>query len=178
MVMEQRILGRVASERAGEQSRLPVHAVLDNIRSAFNTGSMFRTADAAGIVHLHLCGMTAMPPNYKLLKTALGAVDYVPWTYYKRTSDALRVLRLRGMAIVAIETAPEAASLFDVDWQMPCAVVFGNEVGGISADVLSECDTVVSIPMTGFKNTINVATAFGIVTYELHRQLLAREPRL
>ena len=155
-------------------TRIPVHAVLDNIRSAFNVGSMFRTADAAGIQHLHLCGMSAQPPNIKLLKTALGAHEYVPWTYYKNTVDAVRVLRARGIPVIAVETVDHATGLFDGALAQPCAVVFGHEVTGISAEVLALCDGAISIPMLGYKNTVNVATAFGVVVYELLRQSRGR----
>jgi 23S rRNA (guanosine2251-2'-O)-methyltransferase len=164
--MEQRLLGTMEN---GPTAMPPIHAVLDNVRSAFNTGSIFRTADAAGIAHLHLCGVTGFPPNHKLFKTALGALDYVPWTRYKNSLDAVRVLRLKGIPTIAIETAPHSISLFEFDWPPACAVIFGNEVTGISQEVLSRADSIVSIPMLGHKNTINVATAFGIVAYELLR---------
>ena len=150
--------------------RNPVHVVLDNIRSAFNVGSIFRTADAGAVEHIHLCGMTAYPPNRKLAKTALGAFDYVPWTHHEQATDAIALLREQDVPTVAVETADEAAPHTSFDWPQPVAIVFGNEVTGIRPEVLAVCDAAVRIPMRGHKNSINVATAFGIVLYEILRR--------
>jgi 23S rRNA (guanosine2251-2'-O)-methyltransferase len=149
--------------------RNPVHIVLDNLRSAFNVGSIFRTSDAGAVGHIHLCGMTAYPPNDKLAKTALGAFDYVPWTYYRDTVQAVERLRAEGIPVVAAEVGDDAQSLYSFSWPRPVAVVFGHEVRGIRPEVLQRCDAKVCIPMHGYKNTINVATAFGIVLYEVLR---------
>lgn len=147
--------------------RNPVQVVLDNLRSAYNVGSIFRTADAGAVEHIHLCGMSAHPPHRKLEKTALGAFDYVPWTYYERTTDALDRLGEQGIARVAVEVAPGAAPLHTFDWPRPVAIVFGNEVTGINDKTLRHCDATVHIPMHGYKNSMNVATAFGVVLYHL-----------
>ncbi len=147
--------------------RHPVHVVLDNLRSAFNVGSIFRTADAGGVAHIHLCGMSAHPPHRKLEKTALGAFDYVPWTYHERTADALGALGAAGIARVAVEVAPDAVPMYEFAWPSPVAIVFGNEVTGIGDRALAHCDAIVSIPMHGFKNSMNVATAFGVVLYHV-----------
>jgi 23S rRNA (guanosine2251-2'-O)-methyltransferase len=156
------------------QSRLvgrrPVHVVLDNIRSAFNVGSIFRTADAGVVEHIHLCGMTAFPPNRKLAKTALGAFDYVPWSYHERTERAICILAERGIPIVGIETLEMTVSHLEFDWPKPVAIVFGHEVQGVAPDILARCTAVVRIPMYGFKNSINVATAFGVILYEIVRR--------
>lgn len=149
--------------------RNPVHVILDNIRSAFNTGSIFRTADGGAVEHIYLCGMTAHPPNAKLAKTALGAFDYVPWTYFEKTEDAIRHVRDRGIPVLAVETTPAAVSVYDYPWQQPVAIIFGNEVTGILPEIWQSCDGCVRIPMCGFKNSMNVATAFGIVLYEILR---------
>jgi len=148
----------------------PVHAVLDNLRSAYNVGSIFRTADAGAVEHLHLCGMSAHPPHKKIAKTSLGAFEYVPWTYYERTRDALDGLRARGIPVVAVEVTKGAVAHSAFEWPKPVAVVFGNEVDGINAKTLRRCDAVVSIPMQGYKNSINVATAFGVILYEILRR--------
>jgi len=147
--------------------RNPVHVVLDNLRSAFNVGSIFRTADAGAVAHIHLCGMSAHPPHIKLAKTALGAFDYVPWTYHERTSDALEQIKREGITRVAIEVTPDAVPLHEFTWPKPVAIVFGNEVAGVNERVISHCDAVVKIPMHGHKNSMNVATAFGIVLYHV-----------
>ena len=150
--------------------RNPVHVVLDNIRSAYNVGSAFRTADAGAVEHVHLCGMSAHPPHKKIEKTALGAFEYVPWTYYERTTDALRALGERDIPCVAVEVADGAVPHMEYVWPRPVAVLFGNEVTGVNSKILSRCDAVVCIPMRGYKNSINVATAFGVVLYEILRQ--------
>ena len=147
--------------------RYPVHVVVDNIRSAFNVGSIFRTCDAGAAAHIHLCGMSAHPPHNKLEKTALGAFEYVPWTYYERTKECFTALRAQEVSIVGVEVAEGAADLFAFEWPRPVAVVFGNEVNGIHPRNLARCDYVVQIPMHGYKNSINVASAFGIVLYDI-----------
>jgi len=151
--------------------RQPVHIVLDNLRSAFNVGSIFRTSDAGAVQQIHLCGMSAHPPHKKLEKTALGALDYVPWTYYERTTDALKALKADGVQIVAVEVTPHAIPITDFGWHPPTAIVFGNEVTGINDRVLKASDAAVHIPMHGYKNSMNVATAFGIVLYEVLRHV-------
>lgn len=147
--------------------RNPVHVVVDNIRSALNVGSIFRTADAGAVAHLHLCGMSAHPPHKKLEKTALGAFAYVPWTYYERTKDCFAALKELGIPVVAIEVAEGARDLHDFPWPRPVAVVIGNEVNGIHPRNIARCDEVVQIPMHGYKNSINVANAFGIVLFDI-----------
>jgi len=150
--------------------RQPLHVVLDNIRSAYNVGAMFRTADACAVAHVHLCGMSAHPSHKKLEKTALGAFDYVPWTYHERTSDCLAALRAEGIALVAAEVCEGAVPLTGFQWPRPAAVIVGNEVNGIAEKHLRRCDHVIQIPMNGYKNSINVATAFGILLYDATAQ--------
>lgn len=147
--------------------RNPVHAVLDNLRSAYNVGSIFRTADAGAVARIHLCGMTAHPPHTKLEKTALGAFEYVPWTYHERVKDCLAGLRADGVTLVACEVADDAVPLGRYDWPCPVAIVVGNEVTGINESIRRRCDATVRIPMHGYKNSINVATAFGVVLYHI-----------
>ena len=154
-------------EALDPRERNPIHVVVDNIRSAYNVGSIFRTGDAGAVAHIHLCGMAAHPPHPKLEKTALGAFAYVPWTYYERTKDCIAALREQGIPVFAVEVAEGARDLHEVDWPRPVAVVLGNEVNGIHPRNLARCDGAVQIPMHGYKNSINVATAFGIVVYDI-----------
>ncbi len=153
--------------------RVPVQVVLDNLRSAFNVGSIFRTSDAARVAHLHLCGITAYPPNRKIARTSLGATRYVPWTYSASTIDAVRGLKESGSRVVALETSPSARSYLDVDYTLPLALLLGHEVRGLSPEILALADDVVTIPMHGVKNSINVATSYGVVLFEI----LRRTPR-
>jgi tRNA G18 (ribose-2'-O)-methylase SpoU len=150
--------------------RRPLYVVLDNLRSAYNVGSIFRTCDAGAVAHLHLCGMSAHPPHTKISKTALGAQDYVPWTYHERVTRAIAALQADGVPVFAAEVAPGADLYHEFVWPQPAAVVFGNEVDGISEKVRARCDGTVRIPMNGLKNSINVATAAGILIYEVLRQ--------
>jgi len=157
---------------------LPVCAVLDNIRSLYNVGSIFRTADAAGVERLILCGITAAPPHPSLRKTALGADERVAWEQSRNGVAALARLRLAGYRVAAIETGEGAVDLFDWQPEFPLAVVFGNEVEGVSPAMLDMCDVRVSLPMHGIKRSLNVATAAGVVFYELlrRRRLVVQSP--
>ena len=161
---------KIPDENRLELPRNPVHVIVDNIRSAYNVGSFFRTSDAGAVEHIHLCGMSAHPPHKKIEKTSLGAFEYVPWTYYERTSTAVDLLREQGISIVAIETSENAKAHTKFVWPKPTAIIFGNEVNGVNDKILRRCDAVVSIPMLGHKNSINVATAYGVVLYEVLRQ--------
>ena len=161
---------RTPADQLPKIERNPVHVVLDNLRSAYNVGSIFRTSDAGAVEHIHLCGMSAHPPHKKLEKTALGAFDYVPWTYHERTTDALEELGQKDIFRVAVEVTENSVPVPDFEWPTPVAIVFGNEVTGINERVLLACDATVRIPMHGYKNSMNVATAFGIVLYEVLRR--------
>lgn len=139
----------------------------------YNVGAFFRTADAAGLERLILCGITAHPPQPGVAKTALGAEQSVAWEYYTDSQIPLRIYRSKGYQLAAIETGASAIDLFDWQPRWPVCVVFGNEVDGLSPDLLSICDVHVRLPMHGAKNSLNVATAGGVVAYELlrkHRQ--------
>ena len=155
---------------------LPVAALLDNIRSLYNVGAFFRTADAVSIEKLYVCGITGYPPHRGIAKTALGAEDTVPW---ERCGESLLVaqsLRSRGYEIAAVETSLHAVDLFDWAPSFPVCVIFGNEVDGVGPELSAFCDTHVRIPMLGTKHSLNVATAGGVILYELlrkHRSLRA-----
>jgi 23S rRNA (guanosine2251-2'-O)-methyltransferase len=149
---------------------LPVSVLLDNVRSLYNVGSFFRTADAAGIERLHLCGITGRPPKRAITKTALGAEDTVPWDHSWDAPAVGRSLHDRGVELAAIETSVHAVDLFDWQPRFPVCVIFGHEVDGISKELLAMCDTHIRIPMFGTKHSLNVATAGGVVIYELLRK--------
>ena len=156
--------------------RLPIVVVLDNIRSLYNTGAFFRTADACAIERLVLCGITPRPDQggrqqRAIAKTALGAELTVPWEHYADTPTALTTLTAR-YHIVAVETAPTAVELYDWTPTWPVCLVFGHEREGVSEDVAKYVQTSVRIPMLGEKRSLNVATAAGVVLYELVRRHL------
>jgi tRNA G18 (ribose-2'-O)-methylase SpoU len=153
--------------------RLPLSVVLDNVRSMYNVGAFFRTADGAGIERLLLSGITARPPKNAITKTALGAEERVPWQALEDLSACLVGLRGEGYEIAAIETSTRAVDLFDWHPHFPVCVLFGHEVEGLSADVLAACDRHVRIPMLGLKHSLNVASAGAVVMYELLRKYRA-----
>ena len=149
---------------------LPVAVVLDNVRSMYNVGAFFRTADAARVEKLYLCGITGKPPKRAITKTALGAEETVPWEHTWEPAPLVAGLRSRGWEIAAIETSVHAVDLFDWQPRFPVCLVFGHEVEGIRKEVAAMCDTHVRIPMLGAKHSLNVATAGGVAIYELLRK--------
>jgi 23S rRNA (guanosine2251-2'-O)-methyltransferase len=156
-----------------------VIVLLDNIRSLYNTGSILRTADASGIERVVLCGITPRPDQGSrqrraIAKTALGAEDSVPWEYQPDAHAALESLATAGYHIVAVETSPEAVNLFEWTPRWPVCLVFGHEVDGVSSALAAHVETVIRIPMLGEKRSLNVATAAGVVLYELLRLRLYR----
>ena len=147
-----------------------VEALLDNVRSTFNVGAMFRTADGAGLRRLHLCGITPTPDNPKIGKTALGAETALPWVYHLNAVDAAEALKEQGLRLWALEGGEKAQSLFDAAPDLPGApilLVVGNELSGVDPDLLACCERVVAIPMQGIKRSLNVAIAFGVAAYFL-----------
>lgn len=151
--------------------RFRVAVVLDQIRSAYNVGSFFRTADAVGLERIYLCGITPRADNAQVAKTALGAHQTVPWEWHYDTLVPLRALSARGFQIAAVETGEESTCLFEYTPRWPVALVFGNEITGLSQEILTACDIRISIPMRGRKGSLNVATAGGVVLYDLLRRL-------
>jgi len=149
---------------------LPVAVLLDNVRSLYNVGAFFRTADAAAVERLYLSGITGRPPKRAIAKTALGAEETVPWEHSWEPVAVIEGLRGRGFEIAAVETTVQAVDLFDWAPRFPVCVVFGHEVEGIRPAVSALCDTHVRIPMLGAKHSLNVATAGGVVIYELLRK--------
>jgi 23S rRNA (guanosine2251-2'-O)-methyltransferase len=146
-----------------------VEVLLHNVRSLYNVGAFFRTADAVGLSRLHLSGFTGSPPSKQIAKTALGSELTVPW----QRADPLALVddrRRAGWETVAIEVVDDAIDLFDWQPRFPVLVVFGHEVDGLPADIVQRCDTRVRIPMVGMKGSLNVATAGGVVLYELFRK--------
>jgi len=151
-----------------------VIVLLDNIRSLYNTGSILRTADASGVDRVVLCGITPRPDQggrqrRAIAKTALGAENSVQWEYKPDAHAALRSLAAEGYQTVAVEISPDAANLFEWTPRWPVCLVFGHEVDGVSSTLTTHVDTVIRIPMLGQKRSLNVATAAGVVLYELLR---------
>src|SRR6185437_8752415 len=153
---------------------LPVCVLLENVRSLYNVGSFFRTGDAVGLERLYLTGITGYPPQKMITKTALGAEETVPWERCGDARERILDLRGRGYEIAAIETSVHAVDLFEWQPRFPVCVVFGHETDGLTAEVGALADTHVRIPMLGRKHSLNVATAGGVVLYELLRKYRGR----
>jgi len=144
-----------------------VYLILHNIRSAYNVGSIFRTADAAGVKKVYLCGYTPTPDNQKVVKTSLGAEKYIPWEYYKQTWRLLKKLNANGIQIIALEQTKKSADYRQFKPRFPLALVVGNEVRGLSKKILTYADKIIAIPMYGKKESLNVVVATGITLYKL-----------
>jgi len=149
-------------------SKGTVSVLLDNIRSAWNVGSIFRSADGFGLAHAYLCGITPTPENDAVRKTSLGAEDSVPWSYHKDAVKLAKGLKREGWRILALEEDRKALRLEDFSGSTQRSVlILGNEVTGVDPELLKFCDEILYIPMQGDKKSFNVATAFGIAAYTL-----------
>lgn len=166
-------LGRVTPDAFKEQPKLPIVVVVDNVRSALNVGSIFRTADAFALEKIYLCGITATPPHREILKTALGSTETVAWEHFQETTAAVMELKAQGYQTFAVEQAEGSLPLqtLDIQPQQKTALVFGNEVDGVGEDVIEVCENCLEIPQFGTKHSINVAVCVGIVTWELVKKI-------
>ncbi len=162
-------LGRKTVEEFKMATKTPIIAVLDNIRSMHNVGSVFRTADAFLIEAIFLCGYTPQPPHRDINKTALGSTESVDWMYYPTTTDAVIELQKNGYQVYAIEQVEGSISLEKMHYtgDQKIAVVFGNEVEGVSDEVLALTDGCIEIPQSGMKHSLNISVAAGIVLWEI-----------
>ncbi|NML23306.1 RNA methyltransferase [Pseudoflavitalea sp. G-6-1-2] len=164
-------LNRLSVDQFRQSEKVPVVVVLDNIRSMHNVGSVFRTCDAFLLQCVYLCGYTPQPPHRDINKTALGATETVEWKYFDTTIAAVEQLKEQGYSIWAIEQVQDSVPLhqFTYDAEKPLAIVFGNEVEGVDADVVKACHGSIEIPQLGMKHSLNISVAAGIVLWELVR---------
>ncbi len=164
-------LNRLTPEEFKRSKKTPVIAVLENIRSAYNVGSVFRTADAFLLESIYLIGYTAQPPHKEIKKTALGAEDTVEWHYFADTKSAIENLKNNGYKVFAVEQVVNSISLenLTIDNDEKIAVIFGNEVSGVEQDNILLCDGCIEIPQLGMKHSLNIATAAGVVLWEIIR---------
>ena len=153
------------------EKRLSITVILDNIRSALNVGAIFRTCDAVNVENLFLCGITAYPPHNRIPKTALGATETVHWRHFDSTRKAIETIRqCNDVTIISSELTCNAVSIWEYGFRPPLAIVFGNEVSGISDEILNISNATIKIPMFGKKQSLNVATSVGVTLYEIVRQ--------
>jgi 23S rRNA (guanosine2251-2'-O)-methyltransferase len=168
----------VAEFKAGE--KMPVVLVLDNVRSMHNIGSIFRTADGFAVEKICLCGITAQPPHREIEKTALGATQSIEWSYFPRPLQAIEQLRAAGYYIVAVEQAENSTALqhLEIKNNEKYALVFGNEVNGVSDEVMQVIDTCVEIPQFGTKHSFNIVVSAGIVLWDIFSKMTALQRHL
>lgn len=169
-------LGRKTVEEFRRSEKNQIIVVLENIRSAYNVGSVFRTADAFLLQGLYICGYTAHPPHKEIKKTALGAEETVSWQYFNKSSEAIEEVRKEGYKVFAVEQAVNSCPLQQVEFDKneKLAVIFGNEVTGVEQSTLVLCDGCIEIPQLGMKHSLNIATAAGVVLWELVRNRISR----
>ncbi len=166
-------LDRISAEEYKSSIKTPLIVILDNIRSLNNIGSVFRTADAFLIEKIYLCGITAQPPHKDIHKTALGATDSVEWEYVENIAELLQSLKDRNVVILSIEQSEGSIPLndFKVKNETTYAVIFGNEVKGVSQEVVSKSDAVIEIPQCGTKHSLNISVSTGVVIWDLFCKL-------
>lgn len=152
--------------------RFPVYALIENVRSLYNVGSIFRTSDAIRLKLLYLTGYTGYPPKKEIDKTALGAVDSVPWIHHRDPMQAVEEIKSNKISLVALEHTSKSIPYMEFDFTPPCCIMFGNEVEGLSEELLARADYAVDIPMYGLKQSLNVAVAYGIIMYHILDRLI------
>tara|TARA_B100001250_G_scaffold412576_1_gene444163 strand:- start:396 stop:932 length:537 start_codon:yes stop_codon:yes gene_type:complete len=165
-------LQRITVKEFKSAEKTPITIVLDNVRSALNVGAIFRTSDAFLIENIILCGITRIPPNKEIRKVALGATNSVNWKFEKNTLNAVSKLKQDGYYIMSIEQADKSSKLNNFTLpKKPLAIIMGNEVNGVSEDVINISDEVMEIPQFGTKHSLNISVTTGIVVWELWRKL-------
>ena len=154
-----------------------IYVVLDNVRSAQNVGSFFRTSDSLSVDKIFLCGITSVPPNKEILKTALGATESVKWEYFETTSQCIESLKNKDFSIICIEQTEKSLMLdkYEFNLDKNICLVFGNEIEGVSKDIIEMADDCVEIPQLGTKHSLNVSVAGGIVIWDLLSRKLRRK---
>jgi len=165
-------LNRISVNEFKEQQKAPMVVVLDNVRSALNVGSAFRTADAFALEKIYLCGITAQPPHREILKTAIGATESMEWVYKEDTATVVKTLKEAGYEVWAVEQAEQRTWLQDFTFSPSgkYALVFGNEVTGVSEEVMALVDGALEVPQFGTKHSLNISVCIGVVCWELFRQ--------
>jgi len=168
-------LNRISIEEFKNSSKTPIKVILDNIRSAHNVGSIFRTCDAFLIDEIILCGITASPPNKEIRKTALGSSDSVKWSYFENTKEVIQKLKKEKFQIISIEQADKSTRLedFNVNSKKKYALIFGNEIKGVNQKLIDMSDVVVEIPQFGTKHSFNVSVSVGIVIWDFFSKIKA-----
>jgi 23S rRNA (guanosine2251-2'-O)-methyltransferase len=167
---------RLSPDESKTVDRFPIYVILDNIRSLYNVGSIFRTSDAARINKLILTGYTPHPPRKEIEKTALGATESVPWEYVRDPHDMITALKETGVRICALEHTDKSLPYLRLTkGDFPLCLIVGNEITGVSRNIIEQCDCAVDIPMFGMKQSLNASVAYGIAVYGFVH-ILSQEP--
>lgn len=181
--LENSELGRLTPEEFEKAAKMPLVVVLDNVRSGYNVGSIFRTCDAFPVQAIYLCGITCHPPHKEINKTALGSDETVAWKYFKTTQEAVASLKEQGYKVYAVEQTDKSAML-GTSPPIPLstgrggaegerlAVIFGHEVDGVKQEVIDLCDGCIEIPQGGTKHSLNIAVSAGVVLWEFYREFV------
>ena len=162
-------LDRKSVHEFKQADKIPIIAVLENVRSAYNVGSVFRTADAFLIEAVYLCGYTAFPPHKEIRKTALGADETVTWKHFKNTIEAIADLRAQGYALFSVEQVQDSVKLQAFEAPQKLALIFGNEVTGVEESTIAQTDGCIEVPQLGMKHSLNISVAAGVVLWEVVR---------
>lgn len=157
--------GRPTVEELSQQEKFPFFCLVENIRSLYNVGSIFRTSDALRLSCLYLTGYTGKPPRKEIDKTALGSVPTVPWKYFTNPMEAIADLKSKNIALIALEHTTASIPYHQFDFSFPFCIMLGNEVEGLSEESISQADAAIEIPMFGLKQSLNVTVAYGIVMF-------------
>ena len=166
-------LNRIDLKEFKEKNKTPIIIVLDNIRSAYNVGSIFRTSDAFLLSGIYLCGITPKPPHKEIRKTALGANESVDWKYFKNTSESIKDLKSKNYTIISIEQVKKGENLnnFTPKKEKKYALIFGNEIKGVSQEIVDLSDACIEIPQYGTKHSLNVGISVGIIVWDFFQKM-------
>lgn len=163
-------VNRSTLETLDKVRKLPVYALLDSIRSTYNVGSIFRTSDGAMVEKLYLGGYTPHPPKKEILKTALGSTDSVSWEYFRDPKEIILKLKQEGVKICALEQTDKSIPYYNLTPEVfPVCMIIGNEITGVSQDLIDLCDFSIEIPQFGIKQSLNVAVAYGVAIFEFRK---------
>lgn len=152
------------------KERFPFYCLVENVRSLYNVGSIFRTSDSVRLSKLYLCGYTGYPPRREIEKTALGATESVPWIHYSDISKATAELKKKKVKMIALEHTSQSKPYNEVKYDFPLCIMLGNEVDGLSEELVSAADQSIEIPMYGLKQSLNVSVAYGVVIFHILHQ--------
>jgi len=157
-----------------EQERYPFYCLVEDVRSLYNVGSIFRTSDAVKLTKLYLTGFTGFPPRREIEKTALGSTESVSWQHFKRTNEAIKELKQSNIKLIALEHTSESVSYNAFEYDFPVCLMLGNEVDGLSEETIAQADYSVEIPMFGLKQSLNVSVAYGVVMFHILQKYLEK----